>query len=391
MSQKIELQALNIGIKNNKYDAVCLKLPTNSTTAMVTTKNRYAAAPVILSKIHLKKNTPKYLFINSGNANACTGKVGAENASKCAKYLSRKFNCEQSEVLLFSTGIIGRQLPINIINEKISRHKFPFKSSWETASQAIMTTDAYQKYYSKSFILNGKKVTIKAICKGAGMIEPNMATMLAFISIDVKLNKQTLNSLLKKITDNSFNSISVDGDMSTNDSVVLISSGQKSKNYITTNSKSYKKLLFELTICCQKMAKMIVLDGEGATKAISINVNKSKSKREARLVAYSLANSNLIKTAMYGEDPNWGRIIARLGSLDNIHYIPEKVKLKINNMMIFNKGIESDKFNQKILNKSMKKREIIIDIELNSGKESHSVITSDLTHKYVNINSIYST
>ena len=223
------------------------------------------------------------------------------------------------------------------------------------------------------------------------MIEPNMATMLAFISIDVKLNKQTLNSLLKQITDNSFNSISVDGDMSTNDSVVLISSGQQSKNYITTNSKSYKKLLFELTICCQKMAKMIVQDGEGATKAISINVNKSKSKREARLVAYSLANSNLIKTAMYGEDPNWGRIIARLGSLDNIHYIPEKVKLKINNMMIFNKGIESDKFNQKILNKSMKKREIIIDVELNSGKESHSVITSDLTHKYVNINSIYST
>ena len=342
-------------------------------------------------KIHLKKNTPKYLFINSGNANACTGKVGAENASKCAKYLSSKFNCKQSEVLLFSTGIIGRQLPINIINEKISRHKFPFKSSWKTASQAIMTTDAYKKYYSKSFILNGKKVTIKAICKGAGMIEPNMATMLAFISIDVKLNKQTLNSLLKQITDNSFNSISVDGDMSTNDSVVLISSGQQSKNYITKNSKSYKKLLFELTICCQKLAKMIVQDGEGATKAISINVYKSKSKREARLVAYSLANSNLIKTAMYGEDPNWGRIIARLGSLDNIHYIPEKVKLKINNMMIFNKGIESDKFNQKILNKSMKKREIIIDIELNSGKESHSVITSDLTHKYVNINSIYST
>ena len=388
---KVKLQALNIGIKDSRYDAVCLELPQNSTTAMVTTKNRYAAAPVILSKINLKKNSPKYLFINSGNANACTGKIGAQNAQKLAKSLSRKLNCKESEILLFSTGIIGKQLPIDSINNKIAKNKFSFKSSWDAASRAIMTTDAYKKFYSKSFLLNNKKVTIKAICKGAGMIEPNMATMLAFISIDLKLNKQILNKLLKEITEHSFNSISVDGDMSTNDSVVLISSGERNNIEFTKNSKHYKKILHELSLCCQKLARMIIQDGEGATKAIIINVNKSKSKKEAQLIAYSLANSNLIKTAMYGADPNWGRIIARLGSIDNVKYIPEKVKLKINNIMVFNKGVQSDKFNMKSLNKSMEKKEIIIDIDLYSGDASHSVITSDLTEKYVHINSAYTT
>ena len=391
MMPKVKIQALNVGIKDSRYDAVCLELPQNSTTAMVTTKNRYAAAPVILSKINLKKNPPKYLFINSGNANACTGKIGTQNAQKLAKSLSRKLNCKESEILLFSTGIIGKQLPIDSINNKIAKNKFSFKSSWDAASRAIMTTDAYNKFYSKSFLLNNKKVTIKAICKGAGMIEPNMATMLAFISIDLKLNKQILNKLLKEITERSFNSISVDGDMSTNDSVVLISSGERNNIEFTKNSKHYKKILHELSLCCQKLARMIIQDGEGATKAIIINVNKSKSKKEAQLIAYSLANSNLIKTAMYGADPNWGRIIARLGSIDNVKYIPEKVKLKINNIMVFNKGVQSDKFNMKSLNKSMEKKEIIIDIDLYSGDASHSIITSDLTEKYVHINSAYTT
>tara|TARA_B100001564_G_scaffold279708_1_gene241958 strand:+ start:1975 stop:3150 length:1176 start_codon:yes stop_codon:yes gene_type:complete len=391
MSLKIELQTLNIGIKDSIHDAVCFKLPKNSITAMVTTKNRYAAAPVILSKINLKKNQPKYLFINSGNANACTGKVGAQNAQKCTKALSKKLKCKESEILLFSTGIIGKQLPIDIINNKIAKHKFQFKSSWSAASKAIMTTDAYNKFYSKSFLLNNKKVTIKAISKGAGMIEPNMATMLAFISIDLKLNKQILSKLLKQITDSSFNSISVDGDMSTNDSVALISWGEMNSIKFLQNSKNYKKLLYELTLCCQTLARMIIQDGEGATKSILINVNKSKNKKEAKLVAYSLANSNLIKTAMYGADPNWGRIIARLGSIDNVKYTPEKVKLKINDMMVFNKGVQSNNFNLKSLNKSMKKKEITIDIDLNSGDASHTVITSDLTEKYVHINSAYTT
>ena len=391
MSLKVKVQTLNIGIKKNNHDAVCFKIPSHSTTAMVTTLNKYAAAPIILSKKHMAISSPKYLMINSGNANACTGKVGLENSYKCTEFLSKKLNCKPSEILVFSTGVIGKQLPIDIIQERIKRHSFLFKSSWESASKAIMTTDKIKKSYSKSFLINNTKITIKAICKGAGMIEPNMATMLAFICVDIKLSNQVAKTLLNDITDNSFNRISVDGDMSTNDSVVLISTGEKNTINFTKNTKSYQKLYNELTLCCQKLAKMIIRDGEGATKAVTINIHNSKTKKDAKLIAYNIANSNLVKTAMFGADPNWGRIIAKLGSINDIIYNPQKVKLKINNMTIFNKGIHSNSCDLKLLNKSMKKKDILVDIFLNSGTASHSILTSDLTHEYININSEYTT
>ena len=391
MISKVQIETLNIGIKANKLDAVCFKIPPGSITAMVTTQNKYAAAPVIMSKKNILESQPKYLLINSGNANACTGKTGAANAIECTKYISKKFNCKPNEVLMFSTGIIGRQLPINVIEKKISKHSFSFKSSWKSASTAIMTTDKFSKSISRSFLVNNSKITINAICKGAGMIEPNMATMLAFISIDAKLSKTLLSKLLKSITNNSFNLISVDGDMSTNDSVVLISTGQNDQVNFNNNSNNYKKLLAELTTCCQKLSKMIIQDGEGATKVITINIHKSKNNVEAKTIAYNLANSNLIKTAMFGADPNWGRIVAKLGSINKVNYDPDKVHLKINNMLIFKNGIQSKKCDLKLLNKSMKNKEIVIDLFLNSGNGNHSLLTSDLTHEYVHINSAYTT
>ena len=390
MSTKVLIETLNIGIKNNNFDAVCFKIPADAKTAMVTTKNRYAAAPVILSRKNILKSQPRYILVNSGNANACTGKIGLSNSLKCTNFISQKFDCKSSQVLLFSTGIIGNQLPIENIEKKINEHKFSFKSSWKSASKAIMTTDKFNKYISKSFLINRKKITINAICKGAGMIEPNMATMLAFISVDANLSKKLLNKLLKQVNDTSFNAISVDGEMSTNDSVVLISTGEN-KKIDFNDSSNYKKLSYELSVLCQDLAKMIIKDGEGSTKIITINVHSSKSKSQAKLVAYSLANSNLIKTAMFGADPNWGRIIARLGSLNNINYSPEKVDLHINKMLIFTDGVQSNECNLKLLNKSMKKKEVVIDIALNCGSSDHSVITSDLSHEYVHINSAYTT
>ncbi len=391
MDNKIQIETLNIGIKNKKHDAVCFKIPTGSKTVMVTTKNRFAAAPVILSKKNLLLSQPRYLLINSGNANACTGKIGLNNSIKCTNYISKKFGCKQNEVLHFSTGLIGRQLPIDTIEKKIKKHKFTFTSSWLSASKAIMTTDKFCKCITKSFLLNNSKITINAICKGAGMIEPNMATMLAFISINVRVNNQLLKSLLHQVTEDSFNSISVDGDMSTNDSVVLMSTGENKKINFTKKSSNYKKLSKELTLICQDLSKMIIKDGEGATKAISINIHKAKSKKEAKIIAYSLANSNLIKTAMYGSDPNWGRIVAKLGSIDNVHYNPDEIYLKINNMTIFKNGVQSINCDLKLLNKLMKKREIAIDLYLNSGKHRYTVLTSDLTHEYIHINSVYTT
>ena len=391
MSNKVLIDIFNIGVKNKKKDAVCFKLPALSKVAVVSTKNKYAAAPVILSKYNASKFNPKYILVNSGNANACTGTIGMSNAIKCTKSLSKKFNCLKENILLSSTGIIGRQLPIDKIIKSIEDHDFKFKSTWKQAASAIMTTDKFSKHIIRSFVLNKTKITINAVCKGAGMIEPNMATMLSFISIDVNLKKSLLLKILKKAVNSSFNTISVDGDMSTNDTVMLISTGENKELNFSINTKILKILENELANVCHDLSKMIIEDGEGATKIIKITIYKSYNALQAKKIAYSLANSNLIKTAMHGADPNWGRIIARLGSIHNINYDENKVSLKINNQIIFENGLQSKKCNLKQLNKSMMKKNITIDLYVNSGKDMHTVLTSDLSHEYVHINSAYTT
>ena len=391
MSNKVLIDILNIGIKDKKKDAVCFKLPELSKIAVVSTKNKYAAAPVILSKYNASKFDPKYILVNSGNANACTGKIGMSNAIKCTQSISKKFNCLKENVLLSSTGIIGRQLPIDKIIKSIEDHDFKFKSTWKQAASTIMTTDKFSKYITRSFLLNKTKITINAICKGAGMIEPNMATMLSFISINVNLKKSLLLKILKKSVNSSFNTISVDGDMSTNDTVMLISTGENKELNLSVNTKIFKVLENEITNVCHDLSKMIIEDGEGATKVIKITVHKSYNMLQAKKIAYSLANSNLIKTAMFGADPNWGRIIARVGSINNINYDQNKISLKINNKIIFENGLQSKKCDLKQLNKSMMKKNISIDIYMNSGRDMHTVLTSDLSHEYVHINSAYTT
>tara|TARA_B110000444_G_C18771383_1_gene562719 strand:+ start:192 stop:1367 length:1176 start_codon:yes stop_codon:yes gene_type:complete len=391
MSNKVLIDILNIGIKDKKKDAVCFKLPELSKIAVVSTKNKYAAAPVILSKYNASKFDTKYILVNSGNANACTGKIGMSNAIKCTQLISKKFNCLKENILLSSTGIIGRQLPIDKITKSIEDHDFKFKSTWKQAASTIMTTDKFSKYITRSFLLNKTKITINAICKGAGMIEPNMATMLSFISINVNLKKSLLLKILKKSVNSSFNTISVDGDMSTNDTVMLISTGENKELNLSVNTKIFKVLENEVTNVCHDLSKMIIEDGEGATKVIKITVHKSYNMLQAKKIAYSLANSNLIKTAMFGADPNWGRIIARVGSINNINYDQNKISLKINNKIIFENGLQSKKCDLKQLNKSMMKKNISIDIYMNSGRDTHTVLTSDLSHEYVHINSAYTT
>ena len=391
MSNKVLIDILNIGIKDKKKDAVCFKLPELSKIAVVSTKNKYAAAPVILSKYNASKFDTKYILVNSGNANACTGKIGMSNTIKCTQSISKKFNCLKENILLSSTGIIGRQLPIDKITKSIEDHDFKFKSTWKQAASTIMTTDKFSKYITRSFLLNKTKITINAICKGAGMIEPNMATMLSFISINVNLKKSLLLKILKKSVNSSFNTISVDGDMSTNDTVMLISTGENKELNLSVNTKIFKVLENEVTNVCHDLSKMIIEDGEGATKVIKITVHKSYNMLQAKKIAYSLANSNLIKTAMFGADPNWGRIIARVGSINNINYDQNKISLKINNKIIFENGLQSKKCDLKQLNKSMMKKNISIDIYMNSGRDTHTVLTSDLSHEYVHINSAYTT
>ena len=386
---KTKIETLNLGIKKHQDDAVCIRIPDNSSVAVVMTKNKFAAAPVQLTKTNIKKSTPKYLLINSGNANACTGATGLLNANKCCIAISKKLSCKPTEVLLYSTGIIGKQLPIKKILSSIMNHDFKFTNQWIPASKSIMTTDKFHKHIKRSFYINKCKITIQAICKGAGMIEPNMATMLAFIDIDVNLSKTITSKLLKHCVDLSFNRISVDGDMSTNDCVTLIASGSKSSPTFKPVKTDLLKIQQHLLIVCKDLSAMIIKDGEGSTKSIQTNICNAKNSDEARKIAYALVNSTLVKTAIYGCDPNWGRIAAKLGSIFDATYNPNKIVIKINNIIVYKNGIEPVNLNLTKLKSSMKKSTINITIDLKSGSASYDILASDITEEYIHLNSAY--
>ena len=364
MIKKVELEVLNIGIKQNLSDAVCMKIPNDSALAMVCTKNKFAAAPVVISKTNIQNNRIKYLFVNSGNANACTGIVGYNNAQQYSRKLSAKLNCKSEELLIFSTGVIGKQLPMNKILSSIHNSNFSFKSTWEQASKSIMTTDKYNKFINKTFTIQGQQIRMNAICKGAGMIEPNMATMLAFMELNIKLSKSAISKLIKHVVDNSFNRISVDGDMSTNDSFVIIATGETETIDYDVDVTSFALLKKNITKICQDLCKMIVSDGEGSTKIIEIDVNNAQSESQAKKIAFAIANSNLVKTAMFGCDPNWGRVMAKIGST-NIDVDINKITLLINDHMIFCRGEIDRRCNIEVLEQSMKNREIFLNINLN--------------------------
>ena len=379
---------LKLGIKKDKIDGLLIQIPFGSNTAMIATKNKFAASPVIISRENIKSNKIKYIFINSGNANACTGNEGHNNTKKMLNVLSVKLGCSFNEILVMSTGIIGRQLPINNILEALNVSDFNTYSNLESAASAIMTTDKFPKYLSKTYKFGSKKVSFRGICKGAGMIEPNMATMLSFIETNVELPKTLLKRYLKYCADLSFNSISVDGDMSTNDTVIFSSTGNVKINI--KNKSIEKKYLSFASDFFIKLASHIVKDGEGATKFVKLNVINSKSLILAQEVSRKLANSLLIKTAIFGEDPNWGRIIASLGSIESRYINPTNIKLKINNILCFHNGISVDNGSGR-LKKSMHRDTIEITIDLNNGRHKQIIYFSDLSYDYVRINSEYTT
>ena len=391
MNKMVLIETFNIGIKKNRKDAVCMMLPDNASTAIALTKNKFAAAPVLLSKKYIKEAKPKYLLINSGNANACTGPLGITNAKIYGGLVSKKLQCKTNEILIFSTGIVGEHLPIDKMIEKIDKKEFKFKSSWDDAASAIMTTDKFKKIVKKSFVLKNQKIRVNAICKGAGMIEPNMATTLSFMEINVKISQNLLSKLIKEVTKNSFNKISVDGDMSTNDSFAIIATGENSSINFSRDKASYLKLEKGLINICQILARKIIEDGEGATKIVDISITNAKNNAEAKRIALTLANSSLIKTAFYGSDPNWGRILVKLGSMNDATYNIQKIVLKLNGQTVFKHGAPVKKIDYNMLNKRMKKKNIKVFLNLSSGKASYNLVTSDLSKKYVDLNSKYST
>ncbi|MEW6162263.1 MAG: bifunctional glutamate N-acetyltransferase/amino-acid acetyltransferase ArgJ [Nitrospirota bacterium] len=353
------------------------------------TTNKVKAAPVKLNIKKIRSGRGQVIMVNSGNANACTGKRGLQDASEMADRVASCLNIKQSLVYVCSTGVIGVPMPMERVKPKIHELVNNLgRSSIEDVAKAIMTTDTFPKIVHKKVKIGDMAGLIIGICKGAGMIWPNMATMLCFLMTDVAVQQKTLDKTLKEAVSQSFNRITVDGDRSTNDTALIMANGRLGNPLITERSEAYtafKKAVYDATT---ELSRLIVKDGEGATKFIEIEVKGAKSNADAERAAFSVANSNLVKTAIYGNDPNWGRIMAALG-YSGIPIKEEKVDIYFGKVKIVNKGLGTGE--DEDAKEVLKEKEIRIVIDLHLGRSSVKVLTCDLTEDYVKVNKAYRT
>ncbi len=376
--------------KSNKKDLGLIISSNECISHAVFTKNKVIAAPLIVSKEIIKKNQIRGIIVNSGNANACTGNEGIKNVKSVISQAAKVTGLSKNNFFISSTGIIGEQLDVKKINTKLSKlfkDAKPNKSA--DFAEAIRTTDKYIKIESKEIKIGNKTGTLLGIAKGAGMIHPNMATMLCYLITDIKINKSTFKKFIDDATKNSFNSISVDGDTSTNDTVLGVSNGLAGNEEINQKSKNAKKLYKEIEKIFHNLAKKIVADGEGSTRICKIIVKGTKTEKDSKKIANKISTSLLFKTALFGSDPNWGRIIAAVGSSE-VNYIDQtKIDIYINKKILVKNGL--GKKISSFFNKAMKKKEIEIIVDIKAGKASSFVLTNDLGHEYVDINSLYRT
>lgn len=378
------------GIKKQRKDLCLIYSESECSVAGTFTLNKVKAAPLVVSQnVIAKKSKVKAVLINSGNANAATGDKGFEDALSMQKYCAEKLNIDQSEVLISSTGVIGQLMPMDKIFSGIENiiPKLSSNGGFD-AAEAIMTTDKAKKSFAVEVKLSGGSITIGAICKGSGMIMPNMATMLAFITTDAKVEQSLLQKMLSHSVKYSFNKISVDGDTSTNDMVIIMANGASS---ISVKENSNDENIFQeaLTVLCIEMAKSIVSDGEGATKLVEINVTGAHSEVDADLVGKAVANSLLVKTAINGEDANWGRIMSAAGN-SGADIDPAKMSISFNNsdVVLPNYNIV---LNEESAKEILSNKEFQIKINLNGGKYSSTWWTCDFSVEYVKINANYRT
>ncbi len=387
----IRLSAIASGIKKNaNSDLVLIEIAQGSHCVAVFTQNKFCAAPITLAKKHLSLACPRYLIINSGNANAGTGEQGLNDALQSCQLVADQTGCKTQQVLPFSTGVIGEYLPL----KKIS-HALPELSQnlhadqWKNAGRGIMTTDTLLKGVSKQFELQGKTITITGLSKGAGMIQPNMATMLGYVAMDAAVSRDVLQQCIKAAVRLSFNAITVDSDTSTNDACVLIATGCAENDPVTeAGSDDYKQLLEAVTEVFMYLAQAIIRDAEGATKFVSLRVNSASTENDARQVAYTVAHSPLVKTALFASDPNWGRILAAVGRA-GVEFDPGKIKIYLGDVCIVSNGGRDVAYTEDQGQQVMQQSEISIRIELNTGVQSCCIWTSDLSYDYVKINSEY--
>ena len=374
--------SLDVGVIYSEYPAA---------GAALFTTNQIYAAPVKYSRNVAQKGKVRAFVINSGNANACTGEQGYKNAVEMARSAARCLKISEDEVLVASTGIIGRQLPMDKLIDGIHKATASVGNTREhgdAMARAIMTTDTRQKDIAVRLKINNRDVTIGGIAKGAGMIAPNMATMLCFLTTDISIPAALLNECLKKSVESSFNRITIDGHMSTNDTIAIMANGASGVS-ATSRHADLEKFQEGLDFVAKHLAHAIVKDGEGATKFVQIDVVGARSRNDATRIARSIADSPLVKTALNGEDPNWGRIVSATGYA-GVELDESKTNLYINNILIFAKGMPTQS-NLESLSASMKNKDIHIRLELGLGASSDTVWTCDLSHEYVTINAEYHT
>lgn len=388
----MRLSSVRSGIKKRPgNDLVLIELSEGCRTAAVFTKNDFCAAPVTLAKAHLQSHQPRLLMINSGNANAGTGQPGMQAASDSCAIAARLMGCAPEEVLPFSTGVIGELLPVAPFETGVPLAMAELSvTGWSAAARGIMTTDIVPKAVSCKLDIDGHAITITGIAKGSGMIHPNMATMLGYVATDAAVSLPLLQKMLSDATDDSFNSITVDGDTSTNDACTLTATGRSSLPEITdVHSVAYVQLSEAVTQVLTELATMIVRDGEGATKFMSIVVEEAATKAEAKQVGFTIAHSPLVKTAFFASDPNWGRILAAVGRAGLTNLNLEAIRLYLGDVCIVENGGRSPTYTEEQGAAVMKEEEITIRVKLARGTEKATIYTCDFSYDYVKINAEY--
>jgi glutamate N-acetyltransferase / amino-acid N-acetyltransferase len=374
-------------------DLAVMELAPGSQCAAVFTRNAFCAAPVRVAKTHLARAMPRYLLINAGNANAGTGKRGMADAESSCSALATVGHCAAEEVLPFSTGVIGEHLPVDRISAALPELLARLDAeAWPAAARAIMTTDRVPKLLSRQCDLGGRRVTVTGIAKGAGMICPDMATMLAFLATDAAVAPEVLRDCLHAAVNRSFNAITVDGDTSTNDACVLVATGAGGNNLIRdTGDPDYATLQAAVETVCSELATAVVRDAEGATKLVTVQVEGAMDTEEARTVAYTIAHSPLVKTALFASDPNWGRILAAVGRAGLRDLDIDRVRIHLGDTLIVDAGGRAADYTEAAGAAVMAEPEILIRVSLGRGVGEARVLTCDLSYDYVRINAEYRT
>ncbi|WP_455199221.1 bifunctional glutamate N-acetyltransferase/amino-acid acetyltransferase ArgJ [Kaarinaea lacus] len=381
------------GIKKPDHrDLVVMELAAGSQVAAVFTRNAFCAAPVTVARQHLSQTSPRFLLVNTGNANAGTGEQGITDALTCCDAVAQCAGCTREAVLPFSTGVIGEALPVDKICQGIpGAYASLSETGWEDASHGILTTDTVPKAVSRRIDINGRPVTITGMAKGSGMIRPDMATMLAYIATDAQLESGDLQACLYQAVESSFNRITVDGDTSTNDACLLIATGQSGVPVNQSNADDYRIFCGAVKAVCEELALAVVRDGEGATKLMTILVEGGVSEEECLQVAYTVAHSPLVKTAFFASDPNWGRILAAVGRAGISGLDLNAIQIFLEDVCIVSQGGRDASYREEKGQSVMDGNEITVRIVLGRGDASARVWTCDLSYDYVRINAEYRT